>query len=290
MSAFIVATDSASDIPIEMCREYDIHPLMITYTFGDEEFEDTLVQEDCHAFYDRMRAGEVPHTSQPNPTRFVEFWESIMDGDLPIIHICLGGGVSGTVQSGRMAVEMMQELHPEVKVYFIDSTLESFGYGGLAVEAAKMAREGKTAEETVEYIERVKPTLNSYYTTGDLSYLYRSGRLSKASFVVAKALNIWPIMRLDLAGHLLVYEKCRGKKATYSRIHELIDGMVENPEEQTLIVCHTDCFEQAKEWAEGIQARFGFKDIFYTCVGPTIGTHAGPGLMAIFFRGKSRFD
>ena len=290
MTGFIVATDSAGDVPIELCRQYGVHPLLMSYSFADEEYVDTLERDQCSAFYDRMRAGEIPRTSQPNPTQFVAFWESIMEGDLPIVHICLGGGVSGTVQSGRIAVEMMRELHPQMKVYFIDSGLESFAYGYFAIEAAKLAQAGKSAEEAVAFLEREMPRANAYFTTGDLSYLYRSGRLNRVGFAAAKALNIWPILRFDTVGHLLVHDKCRGKKATYARILELVGETVEDAEQQTLYFVHTDCYEQAKELAEAVRARFGFRDTVGYCIGPTIGTHAGPGLMAVYFMGKPRFD
>ena len=154
---------------------------------------------------------------------FVEFWETLLPLGLPIVHIALGSGISGTYRNGQLAVDVMKEQHPEAKVFLVDSTLASVGYGILAIRAAELADEGRTPEECVEWLEAHKAAMNTYYTTGDLTYLYRSGRVSRAGMVIAHALGIWPILNLDLEGHLIVQEKCRGKKNTIARIHAIIE-------------------------------------------------------------------
>lgn len=130
--------------------------------------------------------------------------------------------------------------------------------------------------------------MQPYYTTDDLTYLYRSGRVSKAGMVVAHALNINPILNLDKEGHLLVIEKVRGQKNTIKRIHKIIEELVVEPENQTLYICHSDIPEKAKVFGDEIKEKYGFKDVYYTYIGPTIGSHCGPGLMAAFFFGKDR--
>jgi len=288
MKNFCVATDSGCDLPLAKCQEKEIYTLKLEYRFGDELIYDSMLHEDCHKFYERMRAGEVPKTSQVNIMQFVDFWKTLVDQNLPIVHICLGSGVSGTYSNGLQAIDIFHEEYPDIPVYLIDSTLCSVGYGVLAMIAADMRDEGKSAEECAEYINKRKSQMQPYYTTDDLTYLYRSGRVSKTGMVVAHALNINPILNLDVEGHLIVIEKVRGQKNTIKRIHKIIEELVVEPENQTLYICHSDIPEKAKEFGDEIKEKYGFKDVYYTYIGPTIGSHCGPGLMAAFFFGKDR--
>jgi DegV family protein with EDD domain len=244
--------------------------------------------DDFKSFYDKIRDGAVPRTSQVNIYEFVSFWESLLHLKLPIVHICLGSGISGTYSNGVQAVEIMNEKYPDQKIYLVDSTLASVGYGMLAIKAAEMRDQGKTAQECIEWLEKHKIEINTYYTTDNLEYLHRSGRVSRAGAIIGTALKINPILNLDKEGHLLVQEKVRGKKATIRRIHEIVRELAVNPHEQTLYICHSDIPEQARSFGEGLRQDIGFKDIYYTYIGTTIGTHAGPGLMAAFFYGRHR--
>lgn len=289
MGAFRVATDSGCDLPMSLCREKNIFPLQLNYFIDDTPYIDTMEPADCHTFYEKMRAGLVPRTSQINPEQYIDFWEELwLQGTGPIVHISLGSGISGTFSSGLIARDMFLDSHPGAKIFVVDSTLASVGYGMLSLEAARLRDEGASAEECVRWLEEHKANVNTYYTTGDLTYLYRSGRVSRAGMTIAHALNIWPILRLDIEGHLLVSEKARGKKNTISRIHKIVDELCLNPSEQTLFICHSDIYDEAKAFGEELKAEFGFKDVYYTYIGCTIGTHSGPGLMAAFFFGKPR--
>lgn len=289
MELFRVATDSGCDLPMSACREHGILPLQLNYVIGENTYIDSMEPEDCRIFYEKMRAGEVPHTSQVNPEQYVEFWEKLFaESDLPVVHISLGSGISGTYNNGVLARELFREEHPDAQIFVVDSTLASVGYGMLSLDAARLRDEGKTPEECVAWLDAHKANINTYYTTGDLTYLYRSGRVSRAGLVIAHALNIWPILNLDLEGHLIVQEKARGKKNTIERIHGIIRDLCVDPGEQTLFVCHSDIFDEAKVFGDDIVKEFGFKGVYYTYIGPTIGTHSGPGLMAAFFYGKPR--
>lgn len=288
MSKFCVATDSGCDLPMSLCKERGIYPLQMPYYISDEEFQDTMNHNDFKKFYDKIRDGAIPRTSQVNVYEFISFWEGLLHLKLPIVHVCLGSGISGTYSNGLQAVEIMKEKYPDQEIYLVDSTLASVGYGMLAIKAAEMRDQGKTAEECVEWLEKHKIEINTYYTTDNLEYLHRSGRVSRAGAIIGTALKINPILNLDKEGHLLVQEKIRGRKATIRRIHAIVRELVVNPEEQTLYICHSDIAQKAKEFGEGLKHDMGFKDIYYTYIGTTIGTHAGPGLMAAFFYGKPR--
>lgn len=285
---FCIAIDSGCDLPMSLCKEKGIYPLQLTYIINEEIFTDTMLHEDCKVFYDKMREGAVPKTSQVNSIQYLEFWKTLLPLGLPIIHISMGSGISGTYSNGVIARDMLLEEFPDAKIYVLDSTLASVGYGMLALKATDMREEGKEFEECIEWLENHKIDINTYYTTDDLTYLYRSGRVSKVSAIVGNALSINPILRLNSEGRLLVAEKVRGRKATLKKIYGIIESLAVNPEEQTLFICHSDIYEEAQQFGTEIQERFGFKDVYYTYIGPTIGTHAGPGLMAAFFFGQPR--
>lgn len=288
MEKFIVTTDSGCDLSGEYCESLGIVPLKMCWTAGEGNITDTMVPTELKAFYDGMRSGMEPKTSQVTPYQYIEFWTPLLERKLPIVHIALGSAISGTYANGVKAAEMMREEHPDCVIHVVDSTLASVGYGMLAINAAKMRDEGFTPEQCVAELERTKASVNTIYTTGDLTYLYRSGRVSRTGMVVAHALNIWPILRLNIEGTLLVTAKERGKKHTLDRINKIIEEAVLEPEKQALYICHSDIPEEAHEFGESLKELFGFKDVFYTYIGTTIGSNCGPGLMAAFFTGKDR--
>ena len=288
MQNFIVTTDSGCDLPYSLLQEREIVPFPIKYEMDGKLIADTMLHEDCKKFYDRMRAGALPKTSQINITEFIDFWRPLAEKGLPIVHISLGSGISGTYANGLNAVSVLKGQVPDARIFLVDSTLASVGYGMLALIAADMRDRGKTAEECAGWLNAHKAEINTYYTTSDLTYLYRSGRVSRTGMIIAHALDINPILNLDLAGHLIVQEKVRGQKSTVRRIHDIIRELAVHPQEQVLYICHSDIPDKAREFGNGIKEEFGFKDVYYTYIGTTIGAHAGPGLMAAFFFGKPR--
>ncbi len=288
MSSFIVCTDSGCDLSIHVLQEHGIIPIRLKYEIDGEEFEDTMLPEDCHVFYEKMRAGAVPKTSQLNIADFTGFWRPLLAQQKPIVHISLGSGVSGTWRNGCLAAEELKQEFPDAEIHVIDSTLCSVGYGMLALKAAELRDRGASAKECADWLEAHKASVNTWYTTDELKYLYRSGRVSRAGMIVGTALNICPILNLDREGHLLVQEKVRGLKKTVRRIHEIVGELVLDAPGQTAYICHSDIPEQAREFGEGLKAEFGFGEMRYTNIGPTIGSNCGPGLMAVFFWGRDR--
>jgi len=288
MGSFTVTTDSGCDLPLSFCSSRGIIPLKMSYAIGDKSFTDTMDPKDLKDFYDGMRTGDCPKTSQVTPYQFAEFWTPLLKEKKPIIHIALGSGISGTWANAVSAADMLRADNPDADIRVIDSTLASVGYGMLAILAADLRDCGSSADDCQAELERVKGNINTYYTTGDLTYLYRSGRVSRTGMTIARALNIWPILNLDLDGHLIVQAKERGKKRTIERIHRIIGDLCIDPEDQTLYICHSDIAEEAERFGEEIKEKFGFRDVFYTYIGTTIGSNCGPGLMAAFFVGKKR--
>lgn len=288
MNNFLLCTDSGSDLMLDACKKYDIIPLKMKYSIGDEVFTDGMTVENVQELYGKMVDGAVPRTSQINSSEFIDFWTPLLEEKLPILHLSLGSGISGTYSNAEIARDMILEEHPDAEIYLVDTLGASASYGMLCIETAKLREAGKTVKECYDWLMEVRHNVDVFYTTGDLKYLHRGGRVSKTSAVVGTVLNINPILTLDPAGKLVSIEKARGEKATEKKIRELVAGLVENAEENTLYISHSDCPERAKRFGDMMQAEFGFKDVFYTYIGATIGSHTGPGLVAVFFFGKPR--
>lgn len=286
--SFIVTTDSGCDLPMSLLQEHQIIPFLLGYEIDGQVFRDTMLHQDCHDFYEKMRAGAVPKTSQINVFQFIEFWRPLLKQGLPIVHISLGSGVSGTWHNGVEAAEMLKGEMPDAEIHVIDSTLCSTGYGMLALKAAEMRDAGTSAAECARWLDAHKINVNTWYTTDELLYLRRSGRCSRASAVIGTALKICPILDLDSEGHLIVQERVRGLKRTVERIHQIIGATVVDAAGQTLYICHSDIPEQARQFGEGLKQEFGFRDVYYTYIGTIIGSNCGPGLMAAFYFGTPR--
>lgn len=285
---FVFATDSGCDLTADVCRERAIYPLMMRYEMDGADCVDTMRPEDLHNFFTKMGNGSVVHTSAVNVGEYLAFWPELLKQHLPIVHLTMGSGISGTYQNALLARDQFLQDHPEAELYVVDSLGASMSYGMLALAAADLRDEGKTAQEAVAWLEENRLLACPYYTTGDLSYLYRGGRVSRAGMVVAHTLNIWPILNLNPASELKVVEKCRGRKRTYARIAEIIRDEAIDPQNHTLYVCHADDREQAEIFAEQIRETAGFKDIFYSYIGTIIGAHTGPGLVSAYYYGNGR--
>ncbi|MDD6188234.1 MAG: DegV family protein [Clostridiales bacterium] len=288
MNNFLLCTDSGSDLMLDTCKKYDIIPLKMKYDIGGEVFTDGMTVEAVQELYKKMVDGAVPRTSQINTSEFIDFWTPLLAEKQPILHLALGSGISGTYANAVIAREMILEEHPDAEIYLVDTLGASASYGMLCVEIAKMREEGKTVQECYDWVMKARHNVDVFYTTGDLKYLHRGGRVSKTSAVVGTVLNINPILTLDPAGKLIPCDKARGEKGTIRKVCERVGALVEDASDKTLYVSHSDCPERAKRFAETLQAEFGFKDIFYTYIGAIIGSHTGPGLVAVFYLGKPR--
>ncbi len=288
---FIISTDSGCDLSMEQCRKVGVIPLCMNYTDEENSYVDTMEQKDIVNLYKKMELEEkVYKTSAVNIKEAYDFLEYLISFDKPIIHISLGSGISGTFNNFVTAKTMIEEKYPNALIYLIDSTSASLGYGMLILEACKLRDLDKSITEVVEYIESVKRGVNPYFTTNTLTYLARGGRVTKIASIFGNVLSIKPILRLDYDGHLLVHTKGHGKIKTYKKMIECIKEQVIDPKNQTLYVSHSNAIESAVEFAEMLKEELGFKDIYYSYIGSIIGSHTGPGLIAVFFHGKNRFE
>ena len=284
MYTFLISTDTGSDLTKDYCREHEIAMLPLPVTLDGVIHEDL----DVYDFYEKLRGGAMPTTSAANLEDTAALFRSILSRGQDLLHIAFSSGLSSSSDTAFIAAEHVREEFPERKLVVIDSLCASLGHGLLVHKAVKARTAGKTLEETAAYIESIKGNIVHNFTVDDLNHLHRGGRVSKATAVVGSLMGIKPVLHVDDTGHLVSVGKARGRKAAIlalvNRMEEQAQGF-ENPE---VFISHGDCPEDAEYLAGLVRERFGIEDIRIGYIGPTIGTHSGPGTLALFFLGNPR--
>lgn len=283
-----ITADSGCDLSLEKCTERGVIPYKMPFTMDGKPMIDGMTEESFREFYDLMRAGGIARTSQINPGEFTESWRPLAEAGKNVLHISLAAAISGSCDNARSAAAMLMEEYPGWTCRVVDSANASAGFGLVVLRAADNRDKGMELEANARELESIIHNVNSIFTTNDLTYLYRGGRVSKTAAAFGTALNIVPIMHLDYEGHLEVWQKVRGDKQCFKKVLKDIKELVENAGEQTLIVSEADAPEKAREYGAALVAECGFRDVFYTHIGPIIGAHTGPGLISVFFVGKER--
>lgn len=290
MKNFVITTDTTADLPADYVEKHNLGIMSLTYTLEDITYswENPLPTKD---FYDKMRNGSLPTTSQVNPEEAAELFERILaTQDVDILHIAFSSGLSGSYNSVRLATEDVMERHPDSRIIVVDSLCASLGEGLLVHKAITMKDAGKTLDEVTAWLEENKLHLVHNFTVDDLFHLYRGGRVSKTAAFVGTLINIKPILHVDNEGHLIPLSKVRGRKKA---LIALVDSMEKQigtwrDKNDVIFISHGDCMEDAQFVADLIKERFGYTNFMFNYVGPTIGSHTGPGVVALFYLGDYR--
>lgn len=288
MSDYIITTDSGSDLTAALYEKHEIIPIMMEYELDGKMNYDTPDEQKIRQFYDLMREGAVPKTTQINAERMSGFFNDIIaQYQKPILHIALGSGISGTCHNCMTAAKEVSE-KTGVKISVVDSIGASLADGLLCILASQNRANGMSIEQNEQYLNDIKHKVNVYFTTNTLTYLHRGGRVSKTSAVLGHMLGINPVLTLDKEGHLIVCDKVRGEKNTFVNITKKIADTVIDPQSQSLYISHSACCDRAAKAGEQIKNELGFRDVVITNIGTIIGSHTGPGLVALFYVGKER--
>lgn len=288
MADYIIATDSGCDLSAEFVRSIKVLPLLMKYTVDDKEYIDSMEPQAGKEFYEQMRQGKMPHTAQLNQNDYITFWEPLLKEGHDILHIAMSSGISGTYSNGVLAAEELREKYPDRKICVIDSLMTSTGNGLLVIEAAKMRDSGADFDTVSAWCDQNRRCVHACFTTDDITYLHRGGRVSKAGMILSKALHIYPVMHVNQNGELKVFAKSRGTSAAWETVAGYVADNCIDPQNQTLYVSDADNPEEAKRLGEMLRNRFGFRDVFYSQIGSIIGAHTGPALLTLFFLGKAR--
>ena len=287
MRDFIIVTDSTVDLPEHMLEEQGIPVLQLNYVLDGKTYEDRKGLSGKE-FFDKLREGSMPTTSQVNPEQAKEFFELFVKEGKDILCIGFSSGLSGTYNSERIAAEELSEEYPDAKIIVIDSLCASMGQGLLLVKALKKQREGMTLEELAQWLEEKKLHICHNVTVDDLNHLYRGGRISKTTAVLGTLVQIKPIIHMNDEGKLIVIGKERGRKKALNTIVDMMGKQMEGYENDLVMVTHGDCLEDAEYVKSQIQKKYGIQDVVINGIGTVIGTHTGPGVVAVFCMGEKR--
>ena len=283
---FVILTDSSADLPASVLAEYGIGAIELSLCIGGETKRGSEVEP--KAFYDLLRSKATVTTSAVNMQSFIEFFEPYLAAGKDILYLGFSSGLSATYTAGKNAAEELREKYPDRKILTSDTLCASLGQGLLVVLVAKKVKEGATIEEALAYAEEIRPKLCHWFTVDDLFFLKRGGRVSAATAVLGTMLSIKPFMHVDDEGHLINVAKVRGRRAS---VDALFDKMVETaiaPEKQLMYICHGDCIEDAEYLKGKILAAYPESEVMIGYTGTVIGSHSGPGTLALFFLGGKR--
>lgn len=281
MPKVYIVTDSTSDIPQATREQLGIYMVPLKVHFGSETYLDSVTLQ-AGEFYEKLaKADKLPTTSQPSPADFLDVYSRILkeDPDGQIISIHLSAAFSGTYQSAEMARNMLEEASGRVKV--INSRTASYGTGMLVVAAAEAAREGMAMDDIVNMVEHMRNTNKVYFLVDTLEYLQKGGRIGKAQAVLGSLLNIKPILSIDDEGVVTSVDKARGTRKAVQRIIELLRQDY-GGQEVDIVLIHSNDQAAAEQLAAAVKENFDVKRETYATIGPVIGTHVGPGTVAVF--------
>jgi len=286
----VLLVDSSCDLPLEFIEKSKVETIGLMCHFKGEEYEDdfgkTLKYEE---FYEAMRQGERPSTSQINSYRFYEKFKELVEKNKEIVYLAFDSAISGTFNSAEVARMQVLEEYPKASIKIIDTKCASIGEGIVIYCAWKALQSGKTGEEIIKWAEENCKNMNHWFLVENLFHLKRGGRLSMSKAVVGTLLNIKPVIFVNENGELVNIINIRGRKKA---IRFLVDKLKERGndfENMVVGISHGDCHKDAEYLKDIIKDELGVKEIIINYVGPVIGSHVGPGMLSLcFFSGEGR--
>ena len=289
MADYVITTDSNSDVLPEFIRENNLTIIPQYYSFGDTVYGDELNMPP-HEFYETMRKGELPKSQANNPAVIREKFEKILKEGKNILHIAFSSALSGSCNNVVVTANELLEDYPDRKIMVFDSLNASLGEGVSVYRAVELWKEGKSMEEVYDVLMEERDHVNVSFTVNDLYHLQRGGRVSKTTAVVGSLVNIKPILTVTAAGELKSDGTVRGRKKSLktlvSRLEESLD-LDSYGKDRMVAVLHGDCIDDAKAVADMVKD-LGFTNVVINDVSPSIGTHAGPGVVGLINYGKLR--
>lgn len=295
MSNYILSCCSTADLSKEHFQKRNISYICFHFELDGKPYLDDLGESIAfEKFYQAMVDGADTKTSQINAEEFMEYFEPFLKEGKDIVHLTLSSGISGVYNSACIAREELLEKYPDREIYIVDSLAASSGYGLLMDRLADLRDEGMCAKDLAGWAEENKLKLHHWFFSSDLTFFVKGGRVSKTSGFVGNLLNICPLLNVSFEGKLIPRYKIRTKKKAIAAI---VDKMVEFAENGTeyngkCYISNSACLEDAKEVARLVEERFPHLNgsVEINSIGTTIGSHTGPGTVALFFWGSKRVD
>ena len=293
MSKYIISCCTPADLTREHLESRDIKYIYFHYELDGKQYEDDLgLTMTMPEFYKAMVDGADTKTSQVNSGEFEEFFSKYLDEGYDIIHMTLSSGISGVYNSACIARDELSEKYPDRKIYIVDSLAAACGYGLLMDKIADMRDSGMDVDQLHEWIEENKSKVQHWFFSMDLTFFIKGGRISKTAGAIGNILNICPFMDVEPDGSLAVKKKLRGKKKAFAEMISTMKELAENGEsyDDKIYIAHSACEEDVKIMTDMVAANFpkASDKIVIGEIGPTIGSHTGPGTVVVCFWGAPR--
>ena len=285
--SYQIITDSCCDFTKEMYEKLGLAVVPLMVNFRGQTFPDRN-DESLKDMYAGLRAGEVAPTSAANPGQWQELMEPYLQKGEDLMVLAFSSGLSTTYQSASMAADELRTMYPDRTISVVDSLCASLGEGLLAYYACKKRDEGMPLRELTQWLLDNRLHLCHWFTVDDLMYLKRGGRVSAATAIVGTMLNIKPVLHVDNEGHLINVGKARGRKASIQAMAKKVAELGAGFDNATMFISHGDCPEDAEYLAGLLKEQYGAKEVYINYVGAVIGSHSGPGTLALFFMGEHR--
>ena len=282
-----IVTDTCCDFPETMYEELQLAVVPLTLNFRGQEhnrFSEAFMKD----MYDGMRNGEAGSTSAVNPDGWAKALEPVLAEGLDVLVLAFSSGLSTTYQSAVIAASELAEKYPDRKIRVVDTLCASLGQGLLVWHACKKRDAGMSLEDLTAWCEDNKLNLCHWFTVDDLMFLKRGGRVSAATALVGTMLQIKPVMHVDDEGHLTKVTTARGRKASLNALVAKMGETALPDVNDTVFICHGDCIADAEYVAAKVKEKYGVKEVFIYYTGAVIGSHSGPGTMALFYLGEHR--
>ena len=295
MTPYMITCCSTADLSAAHFAARDIAYVCFHYTLDGETHPDDLGRSISFPdFYRKMAEGAETSTAQVNISEYVDFFTPILERGQDILHVCLSSGLSGSYNSAASAALIVREKFPDRKVYIVDSLGASSGFGLIMETLADLRDAGKSIDELHDWIEENKLRMNHWFFSTDLSFYVRGGRISRAAGLFGSLLNICPLLNMDNLGRLIPRFKIRGKKRVIAEIEKKMEAFAEDRLDYSgkCFISNSACEEDARAVAGIIESRFAKLNgkVEINSIGTTIGSHTGPGTVALFFFGDERKD
>ncbi len=296
MSKYILSCCSTSDLSKEHFEEKDIRYVCFHYLLNGRQYPDDLGQTmSFDKFYETLKNKDVEvKTSQVNSDEFIRYFTPFLESGNDILHLCLSSGISGVHNSALIAQNELQKKFPDRKIYIVDSLAGSSGGGLIMDKLAELKSGGMSIDEIHEWAEENKLKMHHWFFSTDLTFYIRGGRISKTAGLIGSMLRICPVLNVNAEGKLVPILKVRTKEKA---IGEMLIKMEQNAEKgldysDKCYISHSACYEDAKKLADKIEQKFkNLKEkVKINNIGTTIGSHSGPGTVALFFWGNKRTD
>jgi len=291
MQEFVIMTDSDTEIPYYFADAHDLPVFLMPYTLnGEDRLFDLGRNTDYKGFYEKLREGAEASTATRPPKDIQDFFEGIIKNNKDILYICFSSQLSSHYELAEIAREEALKNYPNARIEIIDSLGIAMGAGLLVYHAVKLQEEGKSFDEIAGFVKSNRMRSLHFFSVDSLKYLQHTGRLSAVTATIGSILDLKPILTLTQKGKIVAFDKVKGRKKVVKYLADLAaENYVDDDLcKELLVICHGDNFEQAKALEAEITGRLEFKNVWFLDIGPVIGCHCGPGVMAFLMMGKER--